>query len=640
MSKVILRKYGEAATFNFDLFEIDGIDFKVDAVHASGDTQLMKNEGAENPTDNGFIDEGQGYSIILTATEMEAARLRLYVVDQGTKAWLDTGLIVETYGHVSAQHPFFGEGVWDRVLTGATHNVPASSGRRLRAIGDVVSGAVDDASATVNSFVTDLTGIQVDHYADQTILFTSGNLAGMSRLILAYDEGTKELTIEEDLPEAPGNGDDFDINPVHIHPVSQIAFEIWEEILTSGTHNVAKSAGKRVRGIEEYQGYTGGFIYINTTGAGSAGSESYVNGTLDNPVDNLADANILGAALSITQYKVSTGSSLTFVSAQEYRDYFGLNWTLALGGQDINGLYVHGACISGISAALTVAPKFEHCEMNGATLPPCHMDWTALTGDIIAASAGDYFLYGCHSGVSGAGSMPSYDFNASVGTVNLNNRNYSGGFRVKNMGQSGTDTCSIEGEGQIVLDADCIATSSLAWRGHFNETDNSNGTIVTRDYISDRLDEALGATFDTNTDSLEAIRNRGDAAWVTGSGSIASVILAEKVETLLDINKSLNLSITATTRLQYQWLDIDGEPVNINGSTFKFKAVKNAGESSPAIAEITGTVVDAPNGRFYFDVLPTTVFKGRYEIWAVDGASNITPLTMAGGARIETHPRL
>jgi hypothetical protein len=32
------------------------------------------------------------------------------------------------------------------------------------------------------------------------------------------------------------------------------------------------------------------------------------------------------------------------------------------------------------------------------------------------------------------------------------------------------------------------------------------------------LDDIKGATFDTATDSLEAIRNRGDAAWVTGGG--------------------------------------------------------------------------------------------------------------------------
>ena len=109
MSKVYFRKYGESTTFNFDLFEIDGIDFKTDTVHVSGDTKLMKDEGAEANTTNGFTDEGQGYSIVLTATEMEYARGRLYIVDQGTKAWLDTGITIETYGHASAQHPNFGE---------------------------------------------------------------------------------------------------------------------------------------------------------------------------------------------------------------------------------------------------------------------------------------------------------------------------------------------------------------------------------------------------------------------------------------------------------------------------------------------------------------------------------------------------
>jgi hypothetical protein len=37
---------------------------------------------------------------------MTAARIIVYVIDQGTKAWLDKVLIVETYGHASAMHPF------------------------------------------------------------------------------------------------------------------------------------------------------------------------------------------------------------------------------------------------------------------------------------------------------------------------------------------------------------------------------------------------------------------------------------------------------------------------------------------------------------------------------------------------------
>lgn len=101
-----LRKYGVQATFNFDLFEVDRIDFRVDAAHASGDTKIMKDEGVEANTSNSFTDEGQGYSIVLTSTEMQAARIKVYIVDSATKVWLDTSIVIETYGNASAQHAF------------------------------------------------------------------------------------------------------------------------------------------------------------------------------------------------------------------------------------------------------------------------------------------------------------------------------------------------------------------------------------------------------------------------------------------------------------------------------------------------------------------------------------------------------
>jgi hypothetical protein len=105
MQGPFLRKYGAATTVNFQLYETDGVDLKTDAVHAAGDTKIMKDEGAEANTTNGFTDEGQGYSLALTATEMEAARIVVYVVDQtATKVWLDTAIVIETYGNASAQH--------------------------------------------------------------------------------------------------------------------------------------------------------------------------------------------------------------------------------------------------------------------------------------------------------------------------------------------------------------------------------------------------------------------------------------------------------------------------------------------------------------------------------------------------------
>jgi len=106
MPQKILRKYGIETTVNFTLFDTDGVDFKVDAVHASGDTKISKNEGAEANTTYGFTDEGTGYSLVLTATEMEAARIVVYIVDQGTKQWLDEYLVIESYGSAFAQHEF------------------------------------------------------------------------------------------------------------------------------------------------------------------------------------------------------------------------------------------------------------------------------------------------------------------------------------------------------------------------------------------------------------------------------------------------------------------------------------------------------------------------------------------------------
>jgi len=102
--KIFLAEYGVATTIPFSLFEVDGVDFRVDAVHVSGDTFLTRNEGAEANTTNGFVDEGSGYSLSLTATEMQTARIHLFIVDQtATKIWLDTDIVIMTFGNASAQ---------------------------------------------------------------------------------------------------------------------------------------------------------------------------------------------------------------------------------------------------------------------------------------------------------------------------------------------------------------------------------------------------------------------------------------------------------------------------------------------------------------------------------------------------------
>jgi len=104
MQGVHLREYGVQTTIDFELYEVDGVDLRVDWVPAAADCEVMKDEGASTQCTNTATDEGSTYSIVLTATEMQAARLVLKIVDAATKVFLDKVIVIETYGHASAMH--------------------------------------------------------------------------------------------------------------------------------------------------------------------------------------------------------------------------------------------------------------------------------------------------------------------------------------------------------------------------------------------------------------------------------------------------------------------------------------------------------------------------------------------------------
>ena len=114
--------------------------------------------------------------------------------------------------------------IWDEPLTGATHNVATSSGKRLRQTTafQQIDSTVIDASATTTTFITGLTSSVDNFYNDSMLVFTDGALAGQVRAIYDYIGATKTIILEEALTSAPVNGVAFAIVSLHIHPVSQI----------------------------------------------------------------------------------------------------------------------------------------------------------------------------------------------------------------------------------------------------------------------------------------------------------------------------------------------------------------------------------------------------------------------------------
>lgn len=168
MADTISAEYGRPLTVDFELWQTDGTDFQTSAVHAAGDTTLLRNEAAEVNTTNGFVDEGTGYSIVLTAAEMAAARIKLYVVDQGTKQWLDKALRILTHSHPLAHDP-----------------------RGVLAFGTAQAGDVLSITLAASESAVD------DIFVGGVVEIIAGTGAGQTpRAITEYDGTTKLATIE------------------------------------------------------------------------------------------------------------------------------------------------------------------------------------------------------------------------------------------------------------------------------------------------------------------------------------------------------------------------------------------------------------------------------------------------------------
>lgn len=184
-----LRKYGEPTTIRFPLIRAGVTDFATTTEYTAvaGDLQISKDEGTfANTTITTPSYEGNGqWSIALSATEMQAARIMLTIIDTATKVIDDQAIYIDTYGHPSAQ-------------------VNLSDLSPL-----VITGIVSTGS-TNTSVTSDLTEATNNHYSGRQMIFETGNLAGQATNITAYDGTTGTLTVDT-LTEAPASTDVFKI---------------------------------------------------------------------------------------------------------------------------------------------------------------------------------------------------------------------------------------------------------------------------------------------------------------------------------------------------------------------------------------------------------------------------------------------
>jgi hypothetical protein len=132
------------------------------------------------------------------------------------------------------------DAVWDEVLTGATHNVNRSAGKRLRQIADeriIADGQT--VSATTNTITLEPIGTLC---VGQTIVVTNQDTDDkQARFILAFDTGTDTATVDSNWCVVPTAGDEYLLTTVRDplvtrgdHPSGTVGAEIDEMYLIHG----------------------------------------------------------------------------------------------------------------------------------------------------------------------------------------------------------------------------------------------------------------------------------------------------------------------------------------------------------------------------------------------------------------------
>ncbi len=481
----------------------DGNSQEVSLTIANTDIRLSKNGGnlAAKNSGGGTHDEEGFYQITLDATDTDTVgRLQLFChIEADALPVYHEFMVLE-------------ETVYDGLFatnSGATTLLPVDT----LAVGGTTQTA-GDIPALVTAVDTVVDGIQTDLDNGTDGL---GAIKADTAAILT-DTGTSGVLLAATATSA------------------QLVDDVWDEALTGASHNVATSSGRRLRQIQESGSvYSEGAVWIDTVN-GTAGTVSYENGTTDNPVDNIADANTIAAAVGLSRFRVAPGSSITFAADQTDKEFLGHDWTLNLGSRNVSGSFIEGATLAASTmTAASGGTVFYQCVFdNNVTLAPCIIRESYFGNvTITAGSAGSFYSNLCMSRVAGSGT-PTFDFGAALNASNLSMRHYSGGITIANMGAgTGTYELSLEGQGQLIVAASCSATSNASVRGAFDITDNAGGAVTI-----------------TQTANYTAANVNAEADTAISDAGLATAAALTTVDTVVDAIKAKTDSLTFTTANQ------------------------------------------------------------------------------------------
>lgn len=254
----------------------------------------------------------------------------------------------------------------------------------------------------------------------------------------------------------------------------EIAKAVWDRALTGALHNIANSAGRRLRNIQDFGIYDEASVWVDEVAGTSTGTTDGEDATVTNRADDFDNAQTVATSVNIDRIRVQNGNAITLSATINNFNLLGEDWALALGGQDIGNCTIYNATVTGTGSGDT--PVFRHCLIGTASLPPSLFYNCGLTSTLTLDSAGDFRFIDCQSGVAGA-STPTVDLGGSgspVGATTVEFRRWSGGLTLNNVAAGDVVSIDVVSGGIITVNG---TGGTVVIRGMCNVVDGSGGSV-------------------------------------------------------------------------------------------------------------------------------------------------------------------
>lgn len=219
-----LRAYGVQTTIYFPLIDNGATDFESTPVSfAAGDVQIMKDGGAFANATNSVAHEGNGiYSLVLTATEMQAAQVVVTLIDSATKTWEDQAITITTFGNGSAEFQHFPADT--KAISGDT---TAADNCESMFDGTGYAATASSISADVTSISGDQTAADnCEAFFDNTGFNASnsaiGTVASVTAIASAERNAIADALLVRDIDQVEGSAPDHSLTTALLKLVSRV----------------------------------------------------------------------------------------------------------------------------------------------------------------------------------------------------------------------------------------------------------------------------------------------------------------------------------------------------------------------------------------------------------------------------------